>query len=48
MGAEIAAKLKDEGNVAFKSGRFLEAAALYTKALKQDPDNAHSTAVLYR
>ncbi|KAL6623462.1 hypothetical protein ACP70R_033341 [Stipagrostis hirtigluma subsp. patula] len=35
-----AAKLKDQGNEQFKSGNYLKAAALYTQAIKLDPDNA--------
>lgn len=36
--------LKEEGNVEFKKGNFLKAAGIYTKAIREDPDNA----VLYR
>ena len=36
--------LKDQGNSEFKSGNFLKAAALYTKAIKAEPSNS----VLYR
>lgn len=36
--------LKDQGNKLFQEGNFLKAAAVYTQAIKQDPDNA----VLYR
>jgi tetratricopeptide (TPR) repeat protein len=39
-----AAALKDQGNEQFKSGNYLKAAALYTQAIKLDPDNA----TLYR
>jgi tetratricopeptide (TPR) repeat protein len=39
-----AAALKDQGNEQFKSGSYLKAAALYTQAIKLDPDNA----TLYR
>ena len=35
---------KDQGNVEYKKGNWLKAAALYTKGIKEDPDNA----VLYR
>ncbi|TVU49192.1 hypothetical protein EJB05_00490 [Eragrostis curvula] len=35
-----AAALKDQGNEQFKSGNYLKAAALYTQAIKLDPDNA--------
>lgn len=38
------AALKDEGNTHFKAGNFLKAAALYTQAIKKDPENA----ALYR
>ncbi|KAL6184975.1 hypothetical protein ACLB2K_041110 [Fragaria x ananassa] len=31
--------LKDKGNEQFKAGNFLKAAALYTQAIKQDPQN---------
>ncbi|KAL5542008.1 hypothetical protein UlMin_009718 [Ulmus minor] len=31
--------LKDKGNEFFKAGNFLKAAALYTQAIKQDPNN---------
>uniref|UniRef100_A0A0A9FRV9 Uncharacterized protein n=1 Tax=Arundo donax TaxID=35708 RepID=A0A0A9FRV9_ARUDO len=34
-----AAALKDQGNEQFKSGNHLKAAALYTQAIKLDPDN---------
>ena len=36
--------LKNEGNTHFKAGNFLKAAALYTQAIKKDPENA----ALYR
>ena len=39
-----AAALKDQGNEQFKAGSYLKAAALYTQAIKLDPDNA----TLYR
>ena len=42
--SENAASLKDEGNHEFKQGNWLKAAAIYTKAIKEDPNNA----VLYR
>ncbi|CAO2838441.1 unnamed protein product [Amaranthus hypochondriacus] len=32
--------LKDQGNEFFKAGNYLKAAALYTQAIKQDPNNA--------
>ncbi|XP_062204463.1 uncharacterized protein LOC133906536 [Phragmites australis] len=35
-----AVALKDQGNEQFKSGNYLKAAALYTQAIKLDPDNA--------
>lgn len=35
---------KDQGNEEYKKGNWLKAAALYTKGIKEDPDNA----VLYR
>ncbi|KAK4797914.1 hypothetical protein SAY86_030240 [Trapa natans] len=31
--------LKDKGNEFFKAGNYLKAAAIYTQAIKQDPDN---------
>lgn len=31
--------LKEKGNEYFKAGNFLKAAALYTQAIKQDPNN---------
>lgn len=31
--------LKDKGNGFFKAGNYLKAAALYTQAIKQDPNN---------
>uniref|UniRef100_A0ACD5YJY1 Uncharacterized protein n=1 Tax=Avena sativa TaxID=4498 RepID=A0ACD5YJY1_AVESA len=39
-GGGRAAALKDQGNEQFKSGSYLKAAALYTQAIKLDPDNA--------
>ena len=36
--------LKDQGNREFTSGNWLKAAALYTKAIKEEPNNS----VLYR
>ena len=35
---------KDQGNGEYKKGNWLKAAALYTKGIKEDPENA----VLYR
>lgn len=43
-GVSPSAALKDKGNEQFKSGNYLKAAALYTQAIKLDPDNA----TLYR
>jgi len=43
-GVSPSAALKDQGNEQFKSGNYLKAAALYTQAIKLDPDNA----TLYR
>jgi Flp pilus assembly protein TadD len=40
----LAAQLKDQGNEEFRQGNYLKAAALYTKAIKEEPQNA----VLYR
>ncbi|KAK9866194.1 hypothetical protein WJX84_009663 [Apatococcus fuscideae] len=37
---EAALSLKDQGNEEFKLGNWLKAAAIYTKAIKQDPGNA--------
>eukprot|EP00475_Leptophrys_vorax_P034912 TRINITY_DN57014_c0_g1_i1.p1 TRINITY_DN57014_c0_g1~~TRINITY_DN57014_c0_g1_i1.p1 ORF type:complete len:137 (+),score=14.86 TRINITY_DN57014_c0_g1_i1:162-572(+) len=31
--------LKDKGNAEFKAGNYLKAAALYTQAIKESPDN---------
>lgn len=42
--APSAADLKDQGNERFNKGDFLKAAALYSQAIKLDPENA----VLYR
>ena len=42
--AKMEQSLKDQGNEFFKSGNYLKAAALYTHAIKQDPNNA----TLYR
>uniref|UniRef100_K3Z8A0 Uncharacterized protein n=1 Tax=Setaria italica TaxID=4555 RepID=K3Z8A0_SETIT len=39
-GVSPSAALKDQGNEQFKSGSYLKAAALYTQAIKLDPDNA--------
>lgn len=36
--------LRDDGNTEFRQGNWLKAAALYTKAIKADPESA----VLYR
>lgn len=33
------ASLKDQGNACFKAGNYLKAAALYTQAIKLDPEN---------
>lgn len=38
--AKMEQSLKDQGNEFFKSGNYLKAAALYTQAIKQDPNNA--------
>ena len=35
---------KDQGNEEYKRGNWLKAAAMYTKGIKEDPENA----VLYR
>lgn len=32
--------LKDQGNAEFKKGNYLKAAALYTRAIKEEPENA--------
>lgn len=37
-GGEVS--LKDQGNGFFKAGNYLKAAALYTQAIKKDPNNA--------
>lgn len=39
-GNEGKVSLKDQGNAFFKAGNYLKAAALYTQAIKQDPNNA--------
>ncbi|CAN6338870.1 unnamed protein product, partial [Urochloa humidicola] len=39
-GVSPSAALKDQGNAQFKAGSYLKAAALYTQAIKLDPDNA--------
>ena len=36
--------LKDQGNEVFKKGNYLKAAAIYSKAIKEDGENA----VLFR
>jgi tetratricopeptide (TPR) repeat protein len=38
-GSAASAALKDQGNEQFKAGNYLKAAALYTQAIKLDPDN---------
>ena len=35
---------QDQGNEEYKKGNWLKAAALYTKGIKEDPENA----ILYR
>jgi DnaJ family protein C protein 7 len=40
-------KKKEEGNVAFKTGRLDEAYEAYTAALEIDPENAHMNSRLY-
>lgn len=42
-GADSEQTLKDQGNDMFRKGDYLKAAAVYTKAIKEQP-----TAVLYR
>lgn len=42
--ADQTTALKDQGNALYKEGSYLQAAAAYTKAIKQDPQNH----VLYR
>ena len=44
MPSEAALQLKEQGNDEYKKGNFLKAAAIYTKAIKEDPGSA----VLYR
>lgn len=44
MTEDEVAQLKAEGNALFQDQKFLAAAAVYTKAVKLQPDNA----VLYR
>ena len=43
-GVSPSAALMDQGNEQFKSENYLKAVALYTQAIKLDPDNA----TLYR
>lgn len=38
-GGEEGKSLKEKGNEFFKAGNYLKAAALYTQAIKQDPNN---------
>lgn len=38
---------KDEGNTAFRSGKFDEAYKLYTEALEIDPNNKFTNSKLY-
>ncbi|KAL4426110.1 hypothetical protein ABPG77_002696 [Micractinium sp. CCAP 211/92] len=38
--AAVAEDFKDKGNIEYRAGRFLKAAALYTQGLKADPTNA--------
>lgn len=45
--AKLLKQKKDEGNEAFKSGKFQEAYDLYSEALKIDPCNAMTNAKLY-
>ena len=40
MGAEEAQTFKDQGNAEYKAKNYLKAAGLYTKGIKEDPDNA--------
>jgi hypothetical protein len=40
----VVVQLKEQGNEEFRQGNYLKAAAIYTKAIKQEPGNA----VLYR
>ncbi|XP_030507177.1 uncharacterized protein LOC115722182 [Cannabis sativa] len=39
-GGMVETSLKDKGNEHFKAGNYLKAAALYTQAIKQDPNNS--------
>ncbi len=43
-GTAPAEELKEQGNVEYKQGNYLKAAAIYTKAIKEDAGSA----VLYR
>lgn len=43
-GGVVEKSLREKGNDYFKEGNFLKAAALYTQAIKQDPNNS----ALYR
>jgi hypothetical protein len=40
----VVVSLKDQGNALFKGAQYLKAAATYSKAIKEDPQNA----TLYR
>ena len=42
--ASSSGSLKEQGNAEYRGGHFLKAAALFTRAIKEDPGNA----VLYR
>ena len=44
MTKEPSLTIKEQGNAQFKDKKYLKAAALYTKAIKEDPKNA----ALYR
>lgn len=39
VSVEEGLSLKDKGNEFFKAGNYLKAAAIYTQAIKQDPNN---------
>ena len=41
-------KAKEEGNAAFKTGRYSKAVALYTEALQVDPNNKGTNSKLYQ
>ena len=45
--AKLLKSTKDDGNEAYKTGKFQEAFELYSKALAIDPDNVSTCAKLF-